>query len=146
MYMAVQSSTAVGSGTLPFTTRILTPAQRGQESEGRGERVGTNVIVVNPEDQIAVDAFAASGVAVGTSPVEVISPGTNPLPRSRGIILENTGGTAVLLGHYEGFQDAEAFELATTLPGSRIELPFLHNVTIYARTASSTSTVKFIVY
>ena len=144
--MAQQSNAAVGSGTLPFTTQILTPAQRGVEPAGQGNRYGTNVVVINPEDQVAVDAFATSGVIVATSAVEVISPAINPLPRSRSVILENTGGQAVFIGHKVDIQDPEAFELGTTAPNNRIELPLLHNVAIFARTASSSTTIKFIVY
>jgi len=147
--MAQQSNATIGSGTLPFTTQILPADQRGQQSEGRGERYGTNVVIINPEDQVAVDAFATSGVILTTSTVELVGPGSNPLPRSRGIIIENIDGTNdVLIGHRESFQDPEGFILnATAEPAlSRIELPLLHNVAIYARAAAGTASVRFIVY
>jgi hypothetical protein len=144
--MAYESSTSVGSGTLPFTTQILSTEQRGQNDEACGERRGTNVVVINPEDVVAVDAVATSGVVVSTTAVELIAPNINPLPRSREVVLENTGGQALLIGHFADFADAEAFELATSAPNNRITLPLLHNVSLFGRTATGTTTVKFIVY
>lgn len=146
--MAQQSSATIGSGTLPFTPQILSSGQRGIADGGRGERYGTNVVVINPEDQVAVDAFAASGVNLTTTTVELLSPASNPLPRSRQVTIQNTDGTNdVLIGHFADFTDLEGFVVsATSEPAtSKVTIPILHNVTLYARAAAGTATVKLLI-
>ncbi len=138
----------IGSGTVDQTRAILPAAQRGKEELGEGVRTGLQVMVANFEDNLAVDAFAASGITVGTSAVEIISPGANPLPRCRQVIIENTGGQDVLLSHKEAFTDIEGFELSTegTAGASRrVTLPLLHNVSVWARTTSGSTTIKLLI-
>jgi len=145
--MAVQSNAAVGSGTLPFTTRILTPAQRGQEAEGRGERLGTNVVVINPEDILAVDAWAASGVVIGVAPVQVIAPEITDLPRIRRVVIQNDGGQDAYIAPTEAAATvADGFTIPASSALPPLELPLLHNNQIWARSASATTTLKIIVY
>jgi hypothetical protein len=146
--MSTTQHTQVGSGTLPFTRSILPEAQRGVEVGSEGIRHGAQVIMANPEDLVAVDAFAASGIVVGTSEVEIISPNTNPLPRCREIIIENVGAADVYLSHLPGFVTDLGFELATEGTAgrdSRIRLPLLHNVTVYGKTASGSSSIRLII-
>lgn len=141
--MSVQSAATIGSGTLLFTTQILPPAQRGQVADSRGERVGTNVIVVNPEDQIAVDAFAVSGVSFGVTPVQIWGPGINPLPRQRVVTLFNDGPSEAFIGPDSSSVIAPSgFNLGAELS---LTLPFLHNVQIWARSAG-TSQIRFLAY
>lgn len=141
--MSIQSAATIGSGTLPFTTQILPPSQRGQVSGARGERVGTNVIVVNPEDQIAVDAFAVSGVSIGITPVQIWGPGINPLPRQRSITLFNDGPNEAFIGPNSTAVIAPSgFNLTAE---TTLTLPFLHNVQIWARSAG-TSQIRFLSY
>ena len=144
--MTRQVAAIIGSGTVAQTYSILPPSDRGSLSGAEGVRTGIQVMLANPEDLNSVAAFASSGVTVGTTAVEVIAPGINPLPRCRNIILENTGGQAVLIGHRANIQDPEAFELGTTAPNNRIELPLLHNVSVFARTTTGSSVIKLIVY
>ena len=148
--MAREASALIGSGTVDRTRNILTPAQRGTNANSLGGyRTGTQVVLANPEDINSVDAFATSGVPITSSAVEVIGPHINPLSRCRTIVLENTGAADVLIGNSASFQDPEGFILSTEGTAgrqTRIELPLMHNVSIWARTAAGTSNIRFIVY
>lgn len=137
----------VGSGTLPYTRGILPASQRGNQSNGEGVRTGTQVMIGNPEDLNSVDAFAASGITVGTAAVEIVSFGSNPLPRCGNIIIKNGGSQAVLISHKQNFTDVEGFPLAANgTINDQISLPVLKNVSIWARCASSSTTVKLLIY
>lgn len=141
--MSIQSAATIGSGTLPFVTQILPPASRGQVDNARGERVGTNVVVINPEDQIAVDAFAVSGVSFGVTPVKIWDSNINPLPRQRSVTLFNDGPNEAFIGPNSTSVIAPSgFNIAAE--GS-LQLPFLKNVEIWARSAG-TSQIRFLAY
>lgn len=141
--MSLQSASTIGSGTLLFTTQILPPASRGQVDGTRGERFGTNVVVINPEDQIAVDAFAVSGVAIGVTPVKIWDANINPLPRQRSVTLFNDGPNEAFIGPNSTSVIAPSgFNIAAE---ASLQLPFLKNVEIWARSAG-TSQIRFLAY
>lgn len=147
--MSKEVAALIGSGTVLYTYGILDPTVRGFQSGAEGVRVGTQVIIANPEDLLAVDAFAASGISVSTVATEIIGPYNNPLPRSRSIIVENTGNADVYLSHKASFTTQDAFELSpegTAGRSSRVELPLLHNVSMYAKTASGSTTVRLLIF
>jgi len=147
--MTERVAAIIGSGTLVHTRSILPVSQRGNEPLGEGVRTGTQVIVGNPEDLLAVDAFASSGISVGTGVVEIIGPHINPLPRCSQIIVENIGAAAVFLSHLPSFPTVDAFELSnegTAGASRRIVLPLLHNVSVYARTAAGTTNVNLLIF
>jgi len=138
----------VGSGTIPFTYGILSSGQRGNEPLGGGIRTGNQVMIGNPEDMVAVDAFAASGIVIGTNPVEILGPQNNPLPRSRMVLIENTGTVDAYISHRLNFTTLDAFELSpegTAGRDSRIQLPLLRNVSVYAKTASGSTTIRLLI-
>jgi len=138
----------VGSGTIPYTRGILPPSERGFLATGEGVRTGTQVMVGNPEDLIAVDAWAASGVVVGVAPVQIFGPTTNPLPRTRLVVIQNLGGQDLIIAPTEaGATVADGFTLPNPAAGveSRIELPLLHNNEVWARAATTTTTVKLLI-
>lgn len=145
--MTERVAAIVGSGTIPFTRGILPALQRGNESIGEGVRTGIQVMVGNPEDLVAVDAFAASGITVGTSVVEAVGPNTNPLPRCRAIELQNTGSNPILISHRSSFTDDDAFQLPAAAAGisRRVEIPILHNVSVYARAVGGSSTLRMLI-
>jgi hypothetical protein len=137
----------VGSGTLPYTRGILPASQRGNQSNGEGVRTGTQVILANPEDLNSVDAFAASGITVGTSAVEVLAFNNNPLPRCGNVIVKNGGSSVVLLSHKQNFTDTEGFPLAANgTTGDTVSIPVLKNVSIWARCASGSTNIKLLIY
>lgn len=147
--MAQEVFSQVGSGTLPFVRSILSPSQRGIAAGAQGIRGGTQVMIGNPEDVVSVDAFATSGVQVGTNPTLIIGPSTNPLPRCRSVIIHNAGDNAVHLGSspdtsLSGLPLAGAVA-SPGADGRRIRLPLLHNVEVWGRTATGTSAVHYIV-
>jgi hypothetical protein len=146
--MTEKVAAIVGSGTVPYVRGILPELQRGIEDDGEGIRTGIQMMVGNPEDLLAVDAFAASGVTVGTTAIEVLSPGTNPLPRSRQVIIENIGSNEVYISHKDVFTTLDAFELSEGVAGenNRVTLPVLHNVSIWAKTDTGTSTVRLLIF
>ena len=147
--MSDRVATIIGSGTVPFTRAILPLDQRGSQAGSEGVRTGLQVVVANPEDLTSVDAFAASGITVGTNAVAIIGPTTNPLPRCREVILQNTGAAPVYISHKPSFTTQDSFELpigGTAGVNRRVALPILHNVTVYARTASGSSSVRLLIY
>lgn len=138
----------IGSGTLTQTRAILPPIQRGNEPEGEGVRTGIQVMIGNPEDSIAVDIWASSGVVVGTTPVQIFGPNINSLPRTRLVIIQNIGANDLLLAPTEaGNTVADSFTLPTSAAGveSRVELPLLHNNEIWARASAATTTAKLVI-
>lgn len=138
----------IGSGTIPQTRAILPASQRGTEEAGEGVRTGVQVMVGNPEDLIAVDAWATSGVLVGVTPVQIFGPNINSLPRTRLVIIENVGSVDLLIAPTEvGNTVANSFTLPAPAAGTipRVELPLLHGNEIWARAASATTTVNLVI-
>lgn len=145
--MTSNVAAVIGSGTLPYTRGILPSEQRGSQSNGEGVRTGMQVMVGNPEDLNSVDVFTASGITVGTTSVEVISFTTNPLPRSGMVLVKNGGASAVLISHKQNFTDNEGFPLAANgTINDQIQLPVLKNVSVWARCASGSTTIKLLIY
>lgn len=146
--MALEVYSQVGSGTLPFTRSILPPSQRGNALGAQGHRGGTQVMVGNPEDVVAVDAFATSGITVGSStPVEILSPGTNPLPRCRQVIIENGGNQNVLIGHNDQLNSLDSYILeAAGQAGDRVTLPILHNVSVWALSTTGDQDIHLLIF
>jgi hypothetical protein len=147
--MSREVAAIIGSGTLTQTYGILPPASRGIEPNGLGVRTGTQVMVANPEDINSVEAFAASGITLGTVPVEVIGPHITALPRVRTVVLENVGSGNIEFSHQSSFTSLDAFVLpaeGTAGTSTRIMLPLMKNVSIYARAATGTSILKMLIY
>lgn len=148
--MAREVFAQIGSGTLPFTTSILPPAQRGTEADAQGHRGGTQVMIGNPEDMLAVDAFAVSGITIGTTPIEIVNPAFNPLPRTRQVIIQNLDGTNdVFIGHKSTDLPLEGFQLSAVAAAngnspSQVTLPLLHNVSVWAAASAGSVQVRMI--
>lgn len=140
----------IGSGTLPFTRSILPSGQRGNEANGQGLRTGTQVMVGNPEDMVAVDAFAVSGVSLAGTPVRIWGPGINSLPRQRSVTIKSQGPGSVYIGPTStsviapsGFQINPPTANNTL---TEITLPLLWNVNIWARADGGGASVTIIAY
>lgn len=137
--MTKEVASIIGSGTLPYTRGILPESQRGNEPTGEGVRTGIQVMVGNPEDAIAVDAFATSGVSIGAIPVKIWGPNINSLPRQRFIRIHNDGPGQLFIGPNPTSVIAPSgmhvhFQTASAAgPLQAIDLPFLHNVEIWGR-------------
>lgn len=148
--MSRELSAIVGSGTVPFVRGILEHNVRGATSGGLGVRTGTQVMVGNPEDLLAVDAFASSGVSVPTgTPLMIVGPTNNPLPRCRQIMLENVGSNPVFISHKASFTNEDAWQLsATSVNGAQsvLTLPLLHNNCIYARATGGAGLVRILIF
>lgn len=149
--MARESSAIIGSGTAPYTRQILPATQRGVNDSAEGVRQGTQVMLANPEDLNSVDAFVVSGVSIGSTPVKIWGPNINPLPRQRTVILHCDGPDGIYFGnsatsviapsgmhlHFAAGGGAGALQ--------QIELPFMHNVEIWAR-STGTSQIRILAY
>lgn len=148
--MAREVTSLIGSGTVPFTGQILTPDGRGTNLGGRGERYGTQVQIANPEDLNSVAAFGVSGVTVGVTPVQLVGPTLHVLPRTRTVILQVFGAAdEIFFGPSESTDFLlQGFSVLGSTAGEirSVELPFLHNVSIWARTASGTADVRILIY
>lgn len=146
--MAREVTSIVGSGTQIAIKAILPPAERGSEATGQGFRHGTQVAVANPEDLNSVDAFVASGVpSVGTTAVEILSPGSNPLPRMREVTIQNLGSADVYVGHSPDSLTILGYEITAPPTDSinSITIPVMHNVSIWAATATGTANVRMLI-
>jgi len=136
--MSRDVASIIGSGTVPFTRAILPPSQRGTQADGEGIRTGTQVMIGNPEDLVAVDAFAVSGVSVNTTPVLIFSKdlAKNILPRIRKVIVQNiTHSSELAIGPTAQKAEAEGYVLYVHGASARYEeisLPVLDSVQIWA--------------
>lgn len=148
--MSREVAAIIGSGTTPFTYGILPQSQRGSQSGAEGVRTGVQVMIGNPEDINSVDAFAVSGVSIGTVPVKIWGPGINPLPRQRMIILHNDGPSPAYIGPTSTSVIAPSGMMihvvgaAQGLPGT--ELPFMHNIEIWARADAGGASIRILVF
>lgn len=144
--MARETVSVIGSGTLVATRKILPESQRGSQTGGRGELCGSNVTVINPEDLIAVDTFASSGLTLGTSVIE-IGPYNNPLPRARKIRIQNDGAQDAYISHKSSFVTLDSYLLPARDTGTaprEVEIELLHNVSIYMRTGTGSTTIRLL--
>lgn len=164
--MSHPQSAALGSGTIPYLNPILHTSLGGTASElptgagpgqGRGVRTGSQVIVANPEDLNSAPAFAASGINVGTSAVEIWSPDAHEslLRRRRTIVIQNLGAGDVYLGHTSavsttvggpepGYQLPAPGTDPANLSAS-IALPLMGGVSVWA-IGSAAADVRVLVY
>jgi hypothetical protein len=137
----------MGSGTIFFTRNIVPSGERGSGPvSAQGHRAGDPVIIQNPEDLTSVDAFAVSGVTVGTVPVQVINAIKNPLPRSRSITLINDG-TAIIRIANSQTKLAEGFPLypvVSSVGNNSLTLPVLKNVDVWAASDSGNNSLRMI--
>ncbi len=136
--MSRDVASIIGSGTIPFTRAILPPSQRGTQPNGEGIRTGTQVMIGNPEDLLAVDAFAVSGITVNTTPVLIFSKdlAQNILPRTREIRIQNTTAPSELaIGPTAQKAQAEGYVIhvhGASAPYGEIALPILDSVQVWA--------------
>lgn len=151
--MARETFSQQGSGTIPFTRTILDTDKRGTlavDPEGHlglGVMGGTNVTLINPEDLNSVDAFAVSGVSVlETSAVQIVSPNTNPLPRIRAVRIQNLGSTSVFVGPNSSVSLTNGYALEADPGDQTITLPILHNVEVWAISATAPNDVRILFY
>jgi len=140
--MAYDVAADIGSGTLPYTRNILTPAQRGSNANGEGWRTGHQVMIANPEDLNSVDAFGIRNVSVTGTATLIVGPNDNPLPRCRTVIIRNVGTGDVHIGPDSSVAVGTGFELAAN---TQIELPFLHNVEVWGISGGSED-VRVLIY
>ena len=151
---APQVASQIGSGTLPYTRGILPASQRGNEPTGEGVRTGLQVVVANPEEFCAVDAFAASGLTIGTTPVQIAGPGITPLPRARKIVIQNSSlsaalGDALFVGHRENHDFLiEGFGVYGSNAGhiNQIEIPLMAGTEVWARSVTNNISVRLLFY
>lgn len=142
----------VGSGTIPFIAELIPSGERGiglntGRNPARGHRAGDQVLIGNPEDIVAVDAFAVSGVTVGTTPLEVLAFGRHPLPRSRSVRLVNDGTAIIRIAH-SAAKTAEGFPLypvVSSVGQLPVEIPLLKNVSIWAASDSGNNSLRMII-
>lgn len=153
--MARESVSMIGSGTTPYTYGILSPANRGSytgpaSDAGKGERIGTNINVVNFEDGNSVDAFAVSGITVTTTPTKIWDANINPLARQRTIEFINMGpSTANLFNAGSSLVSPSGFALTSITSKdttSRIKLPLMKNVEVWAVAETGFSQIRILAY
>ncbi len=146
--MATQSYATIGSGTY-VKTRLIIPSGLGGDgpSNARGDRYGTNVVVINPEDLNSSPAFATSGITVPNVSTAIWGPGISLLPTQRELVIRNYGphDCEILTTNPAG----SGFILPGDTDGGRaayIRLPLLHNVDVYARSFGTTSQISILAF
>lgn len=135
--MSREVSAIIGSGTIPLTYGILSPANRGNVNGAEGVRTGMQVILANPEDINAVDAFATSGVSIGVTPTLIWGPYINPLPRQQMVVLHNQGPNTLFIGQNSTSVIAPSGMIipagsVSVASVCKLSLPFMKNVEIWA--------------
>jgi hypothetical protein len=145
--MSQNVATQIGSGTLPFVRSILPAAQRGNQAGSEGTRVGSQVVVANPEDLNSVDAFAVSGVSLAGTPVRIWGPGINSLPRQRTVMIQNMGPGSIYIGPTStSVISPSGYQIRPTTVNVAVELPFLWNVDIWARADGAGASVTILAF
>lgn len=146
--MSREVAAMIGSGTAPFTYGILSPNQRGSLSGAEGVRTGLQVMVSNPEDLVSVDAFAVSGIAVGTTPTKIFGASQSPMPRARKILIENGTDSSTLLVANAAAKIPEGWQLVngTAAPRAFVELPVMAGVDIWAAALSGSVQVRILIF
>lgn len=142
--MSSQSATLIGSGTLPYTYSILDPTLRGALTGGRGERFGNNVVIINPEDLASSEAFAISGISIGTTPTLVWGPSMSSLARQRAVVLTVDGPGSLFFGPSTTSVIAPS-GIKVASGASTPLLPFMKGVEIYGR-SDSTTQIRILAY
>jgi hypothetical protein len=141
-------STMIGSGTIYYTRGILPSSQRGAQPNSMGERFGVQTIIANPEDLVAVDAFAVSGIQITTAPIKIWGAGSNPLPRARLLRIQNaTDSTTVTIAN-SAAKTPEGWTLVNNgagTPRSSVDLPILDCCEVWA-VASAASQVRMLIF
>ena len=153
----------MGSGTIPYTLGILHTTLGGTlggslaagASDGRGIRTGTQVAISNPEDIVSVPAIRASGITVGTSPVNILNQISHDVLLKRGRMVEiiNLGPGNVAIGGTSsvtiGLAGESGFFLiaptAGQVPPQSVKLPIMNGCDVWA-IASAASDVRMLVY
>jgi len=147
--MSREVAAIVGSGTAPFVYGILPPSQRGSQSGAEGVRVGIQMMVGNPEDIVSVDAFASSGIAVGTTPIKIFGANQSPLPRARQVMIENASDSSTLLvAHTQSKVVSEGWQLVngTAAPRAFVTLPIMAGVDIWAAASTGSVQVRILIF
>lgn len=149
--MARESAAQIGSGTVPFTRGIIDTAERGNLANAEGLRGGTNVVIINPEDITSVDFFATSGVEVTQNPKEILNAHVNTLmPRMRNVTIQNTGPQNAYISGTSGSPWASLDEIGYVVTASGteqsiVDLPILHNVSVWAKTRDATTYLRMLI-
>lgn len=142
----------IGSGTVHNTRAILPSSQRGYEPNGGGNRAGIQTIVANPEDFLAVDAFAVSGVSIGPAltPVRIWGPGINSLPRQVSVRIKNQGPGSVYIGpNATAVISPSGYQINPPTANNtfnEVTLPFMWNVDIWARADGAGASITILAY
>ncbi len=161
--MSQDTPTQMGSGTLPYTLAILHTSLGGafggtlasNAGQGRGIRTGANVTVCNPEDIVSVPTIRASGITVGTTPVNILNQMSHDAILKRGRMAEiiNLGPGNVAIGGTPnvtlGLAGESGFFLiaptAGQVPPQSVKLPIMNGCDVWA-VASAASDVRILLY
>lgn len=147
--MSREVAAIIGSGTTPFTYGILSQSQRGSQSGAEGVRTGLQVVIANPEDMVAVDAFAASGIAVTTTPIKIFGASQSPLPRARKVLIENSTDSSTLVIANRASKIPEGWQLVNAganTPRASVELPIMNGTDVWAAAVAGTVQVRMLIF
>lgn len=154
----------MGSGTIPYTVSILSSGLGGTylaapttgPGIGRGERVGSQILVANPEDIVSVPAFATSGISMpGGTPTEIYSPALNEsvLRRRRMIKVQNLGPGDLFIGHTNRVSQfvhggEPGFKLVPSAASgiTSVDLPLMGGASVWGLAVNQNTDVRVLMY
>ena len=162
--MSTNQPTLMGSGTLPYTVSILSSGLGGVDNQnptvgagqGRGERIGTQVTVANPEDLVSAPAFATSGISMpGGTPTEIYSSALNEsvLRRRRMIKVQNLGPGDLFIGHTNRVSQfvhggEPGFKLVPSAASgiTSVDLPLMGGASVWGLAVNQNTDVRVLMY
>lgn len=157
--MARETPSVIGSGYYNAVYPIIPSGQGGSgpatgSDQVRSQLGGSNVVIVNPENVVAVPAWNTSGVSVGVVPTKIWDANINYiLPTQRLIRLQNMGPNEVRVSSNptgaifpSGFTITPITAAATNKDNtSRLDLPLMKGAEIWA-SSLGTSQIQIIIY
>lgn len=149
--MARESASQMGSGTIPYVSNIRYGITQSDGSIARGERYGTNVTVINPEDMLSSPYWGVSGTIV--APVEYPTELSQILDerRRRAIEIENIGPGYLHFSHNSG--EMSYGNSWVLMPGNSAvagphtqKLPLLDNLPVYVMASGDSCFIRWMEY
>ncbi len=153
--MARETASNIGSGFYPSVYPVIPSGRGGSGPSDVGSILGgSNTTVTNPENIVAVPAWATSGVSVGSVPVKIWDANINYLlPTQRSFTVQNLGPSDCRIGPNStsvifpsGFTITALIDAATGKDAtSKQALPIFKGAEVWA-SSNGTSQLQILVW
>ena len=147
--MARESTTYFGSGIVPSIVGIRSGRDLGNGETTRGYLIGTNVVVVNPEDYVSSPILGCSGISLANGEVSALPTIFNVYSQvgavhRRAINIYHVGPAPYLLV-YNNINVIDQYGWPITA-GSSKEFKLMDNVTLYVKASGAETDVRWYEY